>query len=213
MIYRAKIIFIIIGILIFGFPIISVGQNCYDYKNTTDEIKAKITFDTKLHSDFFESHEASYPWYIIKNDDGTFESALDREITTEDKMPIEHTSNCVSTHQGKHIMTFCDARYEAGILQLEIYGGMPAYSSSLLITIKDSEFLCHFKAAYPAPVSNCKWTILSKKLTLKNHAITSGKRINAWVSVEFKETATYRGETTTHNYKIEGYLKPLVDLK
>ena len=165
----------------------------------------------KLHSEFFDSHETSYPWYIFKNDDGTFETALDREITKEDKIPIEHTSNCVSTHQGKHIMSFCDATYESGVLKLEIYGGMPAYFSSLMITVKGSEFLCHFKGAYPAPVRNCKWDIISKELTLKNNDIKKGKRIYGWVSVEFEETSTYQGETTTSRHKIEGYLKPIVN--
>ena len=188
----------------------SLGQSCYDYKNTTDKLQAKITFDNKLHSDFFDSHEASYPWYIVKNDDGTFESAFDEEITNEDKIPIEHTSNCLSTHQGKHTMNFCDATYDLGILQLEIYGGMPAYSSSLMLTIKDSQFLCHFKADYPAPVFNCKWNILSKKLIFKSKDINKGERIYAWVSVEFEETSTDQGEITTSKYRIEGYLKPMV---
>lgn len=210
MINQDKMIFTIIAILILCSPVISLGQNCYDYKNTTDEVKAKITFDNKLHSEFFDSQETSYPWYIFKNDDEIFESALDREITKEDKIPIEHTSNCVSTHQGKHIMNFCDATYTLGVLQLEIYGGMPAYSSSLMITIKDSEFLCHLRAAYPAPVFNCKWNILSKELIFKSNDIKKGKRLYAWISVKFEETSTYQGETTTNKYKIEGYLKPVV---
>jgi hypothetical protein len=210
MINRNKFIFPIIVALILYFPIMALSQNCYDYNNTTDKLQTKITLNNKLHSKFFNSHETSYPWYIFKHYDGTFESAIDEEITEKDKIPIENNSNCFSTHQGKHIMDFCDATYDSGVLRLEIYGGMPAYSSSLMITVKDLEFLCYFKAAYPAPVFNCKWNILSKKLVLKNKEILKGKRIYAWVFVEFEETSTYQGKTTTNKYKIEGYLKPVV---
>ena len=198
-------------VLIFYFSVVSYAQDCYDYKNTKDSIKGKITVDNNLHSEFFASQEASYPWYILRNEDGTFESALGGEITEEDKTPIEHTSNCVSTHQGNHIMNFCDAAYESSALRLEIYGGLPAYSSSLMIRIKDSEFLCFFKAAYPAPVFNCEWNILSKRLILKSTEFNKGERIYAWISVTFEEIATYKGNKTSNTYKIEGYLKPVVN--
>jgi hypothetical protein len=192
------------------FPAMLLGETSYEYRNTKDEIDGKIQFDNKLHSEFFDSHETSYPWYIFKIDDRTFETVLDREITNKDKTPIEHTSNCVSTHQGKHIMNFCDAAYDSGVLQLEIFGGMPAYSSALMIRVKDSEFWCYFKAAYPAPVYDCKWNILSKRLTFKSSNFKKGKRIYAFISVEFEETSSYHGKTTTNKYKIEGYLKPIV---
>lgn len=211
MINRDNIIFTaVIAILVICYPLISFGQNCCDYRNTIDKLKSKITFDDKLHSKFFDSSESSYPWHISKKEDGTFESALGEEITNEEKIPIEHTSNCISTHQGKHIMNFCSAAHNSGTLELEIYGGLPAYSSSLMIAVKDLEFFCYFRAAYPAPVSNCKWNILSKKLIFKSKDVSKGKRIYAWVSVEFEETSTYQGETTTNQYKIEGYLKPVV---
>lgn len=212
MVNRDNIIFAaVIAIIVVRYPVISFGQNCYDYNNTIDKLKSKVTFDDTLHSEFFDSSESSYPWYLFKKEDGTFESTLGEEITSEEKIPIEHTSNCMSTHQGKHRMDFCSATYNhSGTLELEIYGGLPAYSSSLMIRVNDSKFLCYFRAAYPAPVSNCQWNILSKKLILKSKDMSRGKRIYAWVSVEFEETSTYRDETRTNQYKIEGYLKPVV---
>jgi len=205
-----KTFFAIVSISILCLPCTSVSQNCYDYNNTTDKIKAGLSFDSTMDSEFFRSHKASYPWYILRNDDGTFESTIGDEVSEEDKILIEHTSNCVSTHQGKHIMDFSDATYDAGTLRLEIHSGMPAYASSLMITIKDSEFFCRFRASYPAPVSNCKWNILSKKLIFRDKDIEKGRRIYAWLSVEFEEISTYQGKTTTMKHKIEGYIKPIV---
>jgi hypothetical protein len=191
-------------------PSASLSQNCYDYHNTTDKLKARVAIDRFLDSAFFRSYQASYPWYIIRNADGTFENTLGDEVSEQDKIPIEHTSNCVSTHQGEHVMDFCDATYDAGTLRLEIHGGLPAYASSLLIIVKGPNFSCLFRASYPLPVSDCKWNILSKKLIFRNKDIAKRQRLYAWLSVQFEETSTYQGKTATAKHKIEGYIKPIV---
>jgi hypothetical protein len=191
-------------------PFTSLSQNCYYYNNTTDNLKAHVSFDSKIDSKFFRSYKASYPWYIIRNADGTFENTLGDEVSEEDKIPIEHTSNCLSTHQGNHVMDFCDAVDDENTLTLEIHGGMPAYASSLMIIVRDSSFLCRFRASYPLPVSNCKWNILSKRLIFRDKNIEKRRRLYAWLSVTFEETSTYQGKTATTRHKIEGYIKPII---
>ncbi|MCD4741808.1 MAG: hypothetical protein K8R67_04905 [Desulfobacteraceae bacterium] len=182
------------------------------YKNSNDSILKKAVIDKDLYSTFFDSHEAFYKWYIIKNDDGTFENTMGGEISKEDKIPIQHTSNCVSTHQGQHSMNFCDANLKSGVLQLKIHGGLPAYLSTLLIEVKENnEFSCFFKAVYPVLVPDLKWNILSKKLRLKTSDFKKGKQIFGWLSVEFEETSTYKGEKAAKIYKIEGFIKPVVN--
>jgi len=207
---RSRWNFIIISLVLLCFPATALCESCYDYESTTDDIQSKLMFDHKMHSDFFNSHESSYPWYITRNEDGTFESVTGEKISERDKKPVEHTSNCISTHQGPHIMEFSDATYDSGVLTLEISGGMPAYFSSLRIIVKGVDFLCRFKGVYPAPVSNCKRNIIAKKLVFKDREIKKGKRLFAWVSVEFEETSTYKSVTETSRHKIEGYIKPVV---
>ena len=207
---RSRWNFIIIALALLCFPATALCEACNDYENTRDEIKSKLTIDPKMRSVFFASHESSYPWYIIRHEDGTFESVIEGKISEQDKEPVEHTSNCISTHQGHHIMEFADATYDSGVLTLEISGGMPAYFSSLRIIVKGVDFLCQFKGVYPAPVSNCKRNIITKKLIFKDREIKKGKRLFAWLSVEFEETSTYKGVTETGRHKIEGYIKPVV---
>lgn len=202
--------FIIIALLCLCFPATASCEDCNDYKSTIDDIPSKLIFDHKMHSAFFNFHESSYPWYITRNEDETFESMMEGEIREQDKKSIEHTSNCISTHQGRHTMEFCDAIYDAGVLTLEIYGGMPAYSSSLRIKLKGVDFIFQFKGAYPAPVSNCSRRIIAKKLIFKDREIKKGERLFARVSVEFEETSTYKSVTQTARHKIEGYIKPVV---
>ncbi|MCP3901850.1 MAG: hypothetical protein GY707_19250 [Desulfobacteraceae bacterium] len=190
----------------------SFEEDIKSYKNSNDSITKYAVIDKDLHSKFFDSHEASYKWHILKHSDGTFEDTMDGEVSDEDKIPIQHTSNCVSTHQGKHSMNFCDATLKSGVLRLKIHGGLPAYSSSVLVEINENnEFFFFFKAAYPAPVSDLKWNILSKKMRLKTTDFKKGKKVLAWLSVEFEETSTYKGEKVVKIYKIEGYIKPVIE--
>ena len=190
----------------------SLDANHNTYKNSMDSITKRVVIDKNLDSKFFNTHTASYKWFVVKNDDGTFENTIGTTLTDEDKRPMEHTSNCVSTHQGEHIMNFCDATLESDILRLKIHGGLPAYSSSLLIEInKKLEFSCFFQAVYPAPVTDLRWNILSKKMKLKTLDFKKGKRLYAWLSVDFEEISTYMGEKTQQSYKIEGFIKPIIN--
>jgi len=189
----------------------SFGHDFYKYKHSSDLLEGLITIDSQLHSEFFDTNETSYPWYIIEKHDGTFENTLSQEITKQDQVPIEHTSNCISTHQGEHKMDFCHAKLGTDKLQLEIYGGLPSFASSLMIEIWGSKFSCFFRAVYPAPVKNLQWKILSKELTLKKKNLKKGERLYAKISVKFEESSTYQGKNIKRKYTIKGYLKPIIN--
>jgi hypothetical protein len=192
-------------------PGVSFSQDCYDYKHTKDPVVEKVVIDAALNSDFFSSHKTSYPWYILRTEDGGFESTLNQPITREDRIPIEHTSNCVSTHQGEHVMDYCEAILKPGVLALEIHGGEPGYVSSLLVTIEGQYYKFFFKAAYPMYDPHClKWKIVSKKLKIKSAQFGRGKRVYAWISVVLDETTTGKVFNKSKRYTIEGYLKPVV---
>ena len=128
--------------LICLFLIISHSQSFAQqnhYSNCKDTIYSKIIIQSNLNSPFFDSKSSSYPWYIVQLEDGGFENTFGEEIDKEDTIKIEHTANCLSTHQGKHEMNFCHAKLTGDTLILEIYGGLPAYASSLLIEIVNGD--------------------------------------------------------------------------
>lgn len=203
---------LVLGAILLYLPVGSAAEDGnYGCLHCTDAILKAIEIDKDLMSDFFGTVESSYPWYVLRHDDGTFSSALDKELTEKDLVRIEHTSNCISTHQGIHVMHFCDAILkEDGDIRLRIHGGLPAYASSLQVDIKGNWFSCCFNAAYPVRMDHCRWNILSKELTLKNRNVRKGKRLYAWICVEFQEVSNFRGKTQKRRYKISGYVKPVL---
>lgn len=181
--------------------------------NCLDEIAGKVVIDAELHSDFFKATTTQYPWYIIVHADGHLEDATDGTIDAEDRVQIEHTANCVSTHQGKHAMKFCDATLDGdGKLVLHISGGLPAYASLLDIEVDDeSKVKCAFSAVYPAPTGPLIWRITKKDVRFSSADTTAGSRLHGWISVDFEEGEIVDDEEKWgRTYKIEGFIKPVV---
>ncbi|MGC4017580.1 MAG: hypothetical protein QM755_24155 [Luteolibacter sp.] len=175
-----------------------------------DKLIANVTSDSLIDSEFFHSKEASYPWYVVQGDDGKLHSSLDTPLTKEDRIKKEHTSNCVSSHMGEHRMDFCEAEMDGGKLVLTIDGGLPAYASSLTITLDGNRYDCRFSASYPGPVTVLGWKITKKELRARSLERVPGKRWYAWISVEVDEECLENGKVTVQHHKIEGYLKPVI---
>ena len=174
-----------------------------------DNIVGVAAVVPKLSSRLFITTKTSYHWEIVEDDNGNLENTFGGQITAEDLLRIEHTAECTSSHQGNHLMEFCDAVATTDGVKLTISGGMPAYASDISITITSKlEFKCSFSAVYPGPTGPLHWRVTKKTLRLKSANLKSGTRIRGWISVEFEEMDDTSKES--HTYKIEGYFKPVI---
>jgi len=179
-----------------------------------DALSASAVIDARLDSDFFRSKQSSYPWHIIEHDDGHLEDTIaggpaNRKTVSK----IEHTANCISTHQGEHLMSFCEAIQRGQGVDLVITGGMPAYASMLTLKIDEKkQITCAFEATYPMtiPGEKLQWRITKKAFRMKSDQLKTGTRLYGWLSVEFVEITTLKGKETRKSYKIEGYVKPVI---
>lgn len=172
---------------------------------------ARVIIDAKLGTKFFLAAVSSYPWHVIDHGGGRLEDTMDGTVDPEDRVKTEHTANCVSDHQGTHTMEFCDASFEGALTILKIWGGEPAYASSLTLRIaEDLNVKCSFEASYPAPVAGLAWRITKKSIRLRENHATAGERLYGWLSVEFEERSEGEGKVVWKPYKIEGYFKPVI---
>jgi hypothetical protein len=178
-----------------------------------DHVVAKALIEPKLDSDFFRSKESSYPFHIIEHEDGHLENTMGGKVSRKEATKIEHTAKCSSSHQGEHLMSYCDAQQSDGGLLLFVTGGLPAYASTLTLKIdKENNLKCWFEAVYPMTIPGEKldWKITNKKFRMKSDDFKGGVRLLGWLSVEFEETCTIDGKVTRHTHKIEGYVKPII---
>jgi len=190
-----------------GEPVVATKPAC------VDQIISVAVVDPTLDSDFFRADDGSYPAHIVEHEDGHLENTLGNTVSKEEATKIEHTAKCLSSHQGEHLMSFCDAPQLDKGLMLEVAGGLPAYASSLTVRIgNDKSLTCRFTAAYPVIVSGetLTWTITKKTLKMTSDRFTPGERLLGWLSVEFDETSTIDGKAIIKSHKIEGYVKPVI---
>jgi len=174
-----------------------------------DSIIGVAADGSELDCNLFKTTITSYRFGMLEDRDGGVENTFGGQITAEDLMRIEHTADCISSHQGDHLMEFCDAVATKDRVMMNITGGLPAYASHLTITInKKLEFKCFFSAVYPAPNVAVHWKVTKKALKLKATDFNAGKRLRGWISVEFDEIDKITKET--HAYKIEGFFKPVI---
>jgi hypothetical protein len=174
-----------------------------------DPIAASADVQPRLNSPGVRSSKWSYPWWIIVHDSGRLEDTLDGVIDADDRRRIEHTANCLSTHQGEHAMEFCDAVAAEDGVVLTLSGGLPAYAGALGVSIDAKlNYTCSFEAVYPAPTNRLTWEIKKKELRLKSREFRPGSRIFGWLSVTFEEIDA--ATDFRKSYKIEGYFKPVL---
>ncbi len=178
-----------------------------------DGVAATATIVPKMDSPLFHETKTSLNEWIVESESGVLEDTTDGEIGPGDLVRIEHTASCTSTHQGEHLMEFCDAVRDGEGIRLSLGGGMPAYASSLTISIEASlAFRCDFSAAYPAQTPPLRWKITKKELRLRGRDFTPGHRVFGWISVTFEEREVVEG-AQPKTYKIEGYIKPFIQHK
>ncbi|WP_395732447.1 hypothetical protein [Prosthecobacter sp.] len=177
-------------------------------------MRASAAIDATLDSDFFRSKLSSYPWHIIEHDDGHLEDTISGGPANRKTVSkIEHTASCISTHQGEHFMSFCEATQRGQGVDLVITGGMPAYASILTLKIDAlKQITCAFEASYPMtiPGEMLQWSITKKAFRMKNEGFKPEARLLGWLSVEFEEITSLHGKETRRSHRIEGYVKPVI---
>lgn len=188
-------------------PILDRKSDC------EDTIVAKVQVAPELNFKFFTTVETSRPWHLGEHEDGSLEDTADGSIDEEDLILLEHTSACVSTHQGEHAMNFCEAKSTGdATLSLLIHGGAPGHISSLKVELdaKSGNFTCAFDAVYPSPTPPLKWRITKKTMRATSLDVRPSRRFYAWISVEFDEVWMENGKEQKQSYKIEGPIKPVI---
>ncbi len=199
--------------LLFGFETLRGADSPVAVKDTNknvceDGIAGVAAVVPKLDCAFFKTTKTSHDWHIVEHE-GSLENTFGEGISAGDLLLIEHTASCKSSHQGEHLMEFCDAVATKDGVKLMIFGGMPAYASDMTVTFDAKlNFTCAFSAVYPAPTGPLQWRITKKTLKLKSDKVEAGNRIYGWVSVEFEERDNTAQKPRT--YKIEGYFKPFI---
>lgn len=138
-------------------------------------VKSPVS-DAKLLpiSSFNFQCEWDYPWYVIKNDDGSFENTTGEKIKAKDTAHLHFTANCSTNVQGIYKIRYCEAKRSNGKLELIFEDGMPAYASSFVVHINEDSFMVRPVLVYPSLQRTIISKVISQSLSvqIKNNKIT-----------------------------------------
>lgn len=202
----------VINLLVF-ISIIPVPLTFVYYKGLPVQMKTAVQYDSKLTDPFFKTEKSSYYWWIIEHDDGTFEDTSG-EFKKGDKPPrIRHTANCVTKHQGKHTIRYCDATlHPDNTIELFIHDTTASTYDNLSVRIKDGVFQCQYWTKYVRDRGDegVIWTTKKQKLILNKKKYHTGDIIKGKISFECLQEVTNPkyGGRCPWTIRVEGVFKP-----
>jgi hypothetical protein len=168
--------------------------------NQPQQIRSAVIYDEKLKDRFFTKKQWSMG-------DPNFGEAKTKRL---------HTAQCVTDHQIRHFVRFCDGQIlEDGTLQLYIHDFTPSTVDDLLILVKDEQFTCQYWTVYMGDRGdeNLIWTTKKQKLILDKKTYRKGERIKGKIEFECLQEVTNPkyGGRFPQSIKIEGVFKPLLE--
>lgn len=157
--------------------------------------EGKIEFRKNLDHPFFHEYKWDYPWYVIPNDDGTFENTLGDSISKEDTLHLTHTAASVSSHQGEHNIRYCFAQKKGKEILLHFEDGLPAYGTTYFIRINGKKFTSEMSVNYIFPTEhlNIITRPIHQQLILDPNSINQGDSIRGIFDLTFEETHWEKG--------------------
>jgi hypothetical protein len=176
--------------LCFFSGIIANGQNI-----PIKQMISPAMIDTNFVDTLTFNEKWDYPWYIVY-ENGVFENTFGETIEKSDTAHLFYTANCWTNHQGEHQIRYCQARYFNDTITLFFMPELPAYASSLTVSIVKNDFWCDFTAVYPESRINQKLTrtITNQKLILNYAFYKPGDMVKGYVEVTFTETSIVPNE-------------------
>ncbi len=114
-------------------------------------ITTRVEFVTFKDEAFGFSQRKTYPWYILRHEDGTFENTTGEKTEAADTIPLPVTAHCKTNVQGAYVMDECNARVSGDTTWLEFGGGMPAYASSFTALLIRDSVTVTASFIYPSP--------------------------------------------------------------
>ena len=176
----------------------------------TDKSWSRVVYDKDFYDVFFDEHPSSYPWYIIKDDDGSFSSIFGNEnIDVTDTILMYHTAKSITNHQGGYDeMDFCIAHKNGDTLFLHFPPALPAYWLALDVTIVGNKFKAE-ASGIPFQDIKLEWETIKQELVLQNNTTNVGDSIKGKFYIEFTEKI--KGEQEKYPFYFSIVFKTVIE--
>lgn len=154
----------------------------------------QVDVNNNLQHPFFNTAHTKYPWFMIKNDDGTWSSALadstGRELIDTTKIPV-HAQVIVNSDPIFNLDEISwNKRSENDTLRIQLDCFNAAYSGSLAIHVYKNKYDCRFSQDLIYPTEHINWRTLEQQLVLNQKKPEIGKELRGSIRYTCEQTIT-----------------------
>lgn len=155
------------------------------FENNNDSIKwFELIYENEIEAPVFSEKDWSYPWYVIKKNDGEFEHTYGRDITSIDTIKEFFTSNCFVDKEIINIakldsvshLKFSKSYSLSDTLVVELFDKSASKFESLKIKIVNGMYSIEFHKSKPVYGYIYSYTPLESKLAI-NHKVIDKEMI------------------------------------
>jgi len=193
-------------VLLFALGICLFCSAVFPKKKTFNTDWTPIIFDENFTTPKIEEDDWSYPWYVIKHQDGHFENTMADTILPKDTIHQIHNSRCYSFFKKKNILDkeahdrlkFCEAKIKMDSLNIEIYDMSASNGEIIFLTIVNNHFKLKYNTAYVFPYKNIEFTYYNQYLKInKKPPYLKDDIIFGEIKTEFEESIIFEKDKTT----------------
>lgn len=145
----------------------------------------------KYDHPFFHAKSWSYIWYMIKDDNGHFDSGLTDSLGNLliDTTHYMHTAQCTVNDSDFDMFKYADASVYSDSLSIHFYDLSNMYGKDLFVYINKGQTNAHLTINYifaydPKDVS---WTTVKKKIVLDSDRFHKGDTLKGYLDLEIVE--------------------------
>ncbi|HAR41996.1 MAG TPA: hypothetical protein DCS07_05095 [Bdellovibrionales bacterium] len=177
------------------------------------QMESSVEYDTEMTDQFFEVDTWSSPWWIIEQDDGSFEDTTGQITRREDIPRLRHTAECRTEHQIPHMIKFSEARQiDKDTIEIRIHDESASTFDDLTVIVRNGRYSSHYKTVYPVAAANTGlvWTTTKQRLVLNKKQYAKGDFIRGRIDFECVEEMkdARNGKKNIRTIRIEGRFKP-----
>ncbi|GAA4107135.1 hypothetical protein GCM10022393_02160 [Aquimarina addita] len=144
----------------------------------------------------------SYPWYMIKHNDGHFENITEDTIIEKDTIRVIHHSKCYTylTKKGKTIpisrIPFVTSEIKGDTLALTLFDESASNNEKLTLQLVNDFFKINYHTVYVFPYKDIQYEFKSASLKVnKMPPYKKGMLLKGVLATEFVETIIYNDNT------------------
>jgi|GEM_PF-2871940 len=173
----------------------------------TKSFWSKVRVEKKLADPFFTKRQFKHSWYMIRHEDGSWESTMSDSAGKAiiDTTRYEITARCLVNKDTFNVLDEADAWFEKDTLRIRLKGMSASFFARFDIDVHKDNFTSAYSTSFIYPTELQRWETLRQQLILDKKSYKPGDEVRGRVRYECLQTVHAREFGTADEQPINIY--------